>query len=334
MIKKAKDVKLNIVPVSLELEHKCFFEGPCRFGRGEELEPGFDKVMNDGIFEGFMSDLRNELPECCLFADPVRYTVFDDFIFREDVYEALDARVAGADLFVFNAGIATNRIVFEFAQRHPDMPIAIAPDYGSCSIGSVIRATNPDGIFLSCYCWEDLARKVKALHARKVIASTSVLCLSRMDSTISMSSEDSFSNHAEIMNKLGVHFRYMNIHEFLDQMEFYPEGGNRSTPGRPTPNLTPEELAEAERMADELMGSCVECDIERQHVVRSCVAYLSVKKNMELRDCNAFSAPCPDICATRRLNEMKFTFCLTHSLNAEQQVPSACEYDLNAVLAQ
>ena len=32
------------------------------------------------------------------------------------------------------------------------------------------------------------------------------------------------------------------------------------------------------------------------------------------------------------MNEMKFTFCLTHSLNNEMGIPSACEYDIDGVL--
>ena len=43
--------------------------------------------------------------------------------------------------------------------------------------------------------------------------------------------------------------------------------------------------------------------------------------------------PCPDCCSTRRLNHDQLTFCLTHSLNNENQVPSSCEMDINSVLA-
>jgi L-fucose isomerase-like protein len=55
---------------------------------------------------------------------------------------------------------------------------------------------------------------------------------------------------------------------------------------------------------------------------------------MEQKDCNAFTAPCPDACSTRRFNESKFTFCFTHSLNMEDMIPSACEYDVNSVITQ
>ena len=87
-------------------------------------------------------------------------------------------------------------------------------------------------------------------------------------------------------------------------------------------------------MADELIAGAEEVDIDKQYVINSLVAYLTVRKNMDLKDCNGFTAPCPDVCSTRRLNEMKFTFCMTHSLNMEQGIPSACEFDTAAVLSQ
>ena len=54
---------------------------------------------------------------------------------------------------------------------------------------------------------------------------------------------------------------------------------------------------------------------------------------LDYYDCNAFCAPCPDLCATRRLNEERYTFCLTHSLLGEQGVMSGCEYDIPATLS-
>lgn len=87
-------------------------------------------------------------------------------------------------------------------------------------------------------------------------------------------------------------------------------------------------------MADELIAGAQEVQIERKYLINSIVAWMTVQKLMDLKDCNGFTAPCPDVCSTRRLNEQKFTFCLTHSLNMEQGIPSSCEYDTAAVLSQ
>lgn len=41
-----------------------------------------------------------------------------------------------------------------------------------------------------------------------------------------------------------------------------------------------------------------------------------------------------DLCSTRRLSEERVTFCLTHSLNIENGIPSACDLDFNSLLTQ
>ncbi len=54
---------------------------------------------------------------------------------------------------------------------------------------------------------------------------------------------------------------------------------------------------------------------------------------MEANDCNCYAAPCGDICSTRRMNEQQVTMCLNHALNNEEGIPSACEYDLAALIS-
>ncbi|MBO6310145.1 MAG: hypothetical protein J6N70_15210 [Oribacterium sp.] len=92
-----------------------------------------------------------------------------------------------------------------------------------------------------------------ALRARKVIRNTNILLASRFNSDSSYSSVDTFSNHDLVTEKLGVHFRYVNAHELLDDMYPAAEEGNHTTPGRQTWNITGEEMAEAEQIADELI---------------------------------------------------------------------------------
>ena len=54
---------------------------------------------------------------------------------------------------------------------------------------------------------------------------------------------------------------------------------------------------------------------------------------MEFYGCNAFSTACIELCASRIAQERKFTPCMTHSLFKADGIPSACEEDLNAMMA-
>jgi L-fucose isomerase-like protein len=93
-------------------------------------------------------------------------------------------------------------------------------------------------------------------------------------------------------------------------------------------------MQEVNRLADEMMGGTGDIGVSREKLIKTLIPYVTVKKNLDLKDCNGFSVPCPDVCSTRRLNEEQFTFCLTHSLLMEQGIPSACEFDVNSVLSQ
>lgn len=107
---------------------------------------------------------------------------------------------------------------------------------------------------------------------------------------------------------------------------------NPTVPGRDMHNLTEEDMVEIEKITDKLMAGADPCHMERDAIIKSVKLYYACKKQMDVHDCNAFVMPCPDACATRRLNEEQYTACLTHSLNNEQAIPSACEYDIGALV--
>jgi L-fucose isomerase-like protein len=224
-------------------------------------------------------------------------------------------------------------MVVEFARRYRK-PIVIEPQIHSAfSITTLSAACSSRGLeFYGTYSWTELEKILKALRARKVLKNTNVLLASRFNSNASFSGVDTFVCQDEVTDKFGVKFRHVNLHELIDNMKPASPAGNYTTPGRITPNITEDEIKEAGRMADELIAGADEVHVDREHLVKSLIAYLTVRKLMELHGCNALTVPCPDACSTRRLNEEKFTFCLTHSLNHEQGIPSACEYDIDGVV--
>jgi hypothetical protein len=86
-------------------------------------------------------------------------------------------------------------------------------------------------------------------------------------------------------------------------------------------------------MTEQFLSGAVESHMEFDDILPSMRAHYLVKKLLSKLDCNAFTAPCFDVCATRRFNEERFTFCLNHTLNNENGVTSSCEYDMCSVLS-
>ena len=335
MIQKAENVTLKVLPVLATAEHLYYYEGPCRFGFGEALQPGYDRLANAQKAQQFLTKVKECCSEGVELMEPVYLERTDDWDNREAMWEAAAGPARECDFAVCMQGIACDDLIMEFAERFKK-PIGTTPLSGFSGTITVatMKAKSADYEAYGFYKWEDLARTMKTLRARKVIQTTRILCITRFGSTTSYSSVDSFNSYEAITSKLDVRFRFLNLHEFFDQLSPAAEGGNPTTPGRKTPDLTDEDLKAAEAITDELIAGAEEVSMDRDKILKSAIAYVMVKKNMDLKDCCGFTMPCPDACSTRRLNEIGFTACLTHALNMEQGIPSACEYDVDAVLSQ
>lgn len=336
MIRKATDVKLNVLPVIIMCEHKYYYEGPCRFGKGEALYPGYDRLANEQKALSFLASVESCAPEGVTMMEPVRFTRTDDWDNDESQWEAMTPAVKNCDFAVIMTGIACDDLVVEFAERFK-VPTAITPISAFSSQTDVanLRA-KPINEYeaYAFYKWEDLGFQMKVLRARKVLQNLHILCVTRFGSPTSYSSLDALNSYNLITDRLGVRFRFVNVHELFDQMTPAIEGGNHSTPGRITPDLDDEDMKKVDELCDELCSNAVAVNMDREDIKNSLKFYVMVQKYLDLKDCNGFTIPCPDACSTRRLNEQRFTPCLTHSLNMENLIPSACEYDTNAVLSQ
>lgn len=333
-IMKGIDLKLNVKPVFIDFSHDYVYEGPCRFGQGDALTPQYDRLVNGEIFKGFVDCANKNVPDCVRLMEPVRakgYT--DEFIVQEPDMELL-LKPDETDVYLMTSSGRGCQVFLEFARRckkpiiyYNEVLFAVTTDV------TAMRARGLEVYPL--YDWELGARIFKALYVRKVLANSRALLLNRFSTDFSpVSAQDGFLSLEKASAKLGFKFSVMNIHEYLDQLTVGKVSDNPTTPGRIQQNLTPEDMLEVEKLTDELMEGAVECDMKREDVIPSVKAYYLTKKLLKYRGCNAFSAPCPDMCSTRRLNEERCTLCLTHSLLEEEGIPSACEIDLNVLVCK
>ncbi|MCR5082559.1 MAG: fucose isomerase [Parasporobacterium sp.] len=335
MIKRGLDVKLNVKPIFLGLSHQYYYEGPCRFAGGDGLQPEFEKIFTQNLEKEYFANVEKAMPlEAVNMLEPVTFTCYDDWRIPEEMFEKMTTDPSGkeVDVFMISAGIARSAYVIELAQR-TGKPIIQDPTTYS-DVTAVTAAIKARGIeTFSPLTWKEVTTTLRVLRVRKALKEAKVLLGVRFDSNCSKSANDTFVSLDTATEKFGTQFRFLNLHELIDYMTPLPEGGNYTTPGRMnTPNVTAEDIKEAEALADELLGEAADSTIGRDMLVKSCIAYVEVKKLLDIHDCCGFTVPCPDTCSTRRLNEEKFTFCLTHSLLNEQGIPSACEYDVDGVL--
>lgn len=333
MVKTVRDFKLVVKPVFFAMEHQYYYEGPCRMASGDALEPGFDAIVNGKIYKGFQAAIASNIGNDSRFEvlEPSVIRVTDYWDNKNGFYDDALADDSKVDFYLVSTAFGANTVVEEFCTR-TSKPIAANPIkmFGQIFFGSSVRR-GADIVF--ALDWPELKKKMLLVRAEKVVRTANILCATRFGSDKAYAGgTDSFDSLNQVTDKLGTHFRYVNVHELMDMMMPLPEGGNHTTPGRETPNITEDEIAECERVADQIMGEACTCQIEKKFVVNSLKAYKVVDKMMDYYDCSGFAAPCPDMCSTRRLNEQQFTMCFNHSLNLERGVGSACEYDVTSAL--
>lgn len=332
-IKKLDDVRLNVKPMFLTLYHEYVFEGPCRFGNGIQLEKDFDLMMAAEKFKGWCRDLQAAMPEDVVnLLDPVEVQRDEQFLTTDEMLETLGEGHEEVDLYYIGYASRPYDLALEFAQRF-NKPCAMTQ---ACCASAITSAEFlARGLeFYSFEAWEDATAYMNILRTRKALREAKVLCATRMTSTVSVSSPDSVIDPEKLTDKFGMRFRYLSAHELLDQTSYDDPLQNHCTPGRQGLNLTKEDRIEIEKQTSELVGGAAECDMPEEAVQKSVEAYYAVQKFLDATQCNCFTIPCPDLCATRRLNQKQFTYCLNHSLNNENGIPSACEYDIGAVFSK
>lgn len=333
MIKRGIDIKLNVRPVYTGLQHKYFFEGPCRFDPPEQLTPEADEMINAQFSQSFFDLCREHLADKkeIHLLDPVYAERDCYFLSKDQFFEDAMKDLEEVDLFLVGTHIARGDLVVELAQRSRK-PIMIAPGTpGSATrYTSAMRARGYEAY--AAFTWEDGIERMKALRLRKVIENTHILQAVRFDSTGEISS-NGFISPNEVTVKLGTKFRGISMHELIDQTVPGDPMKNHCTPGRRGENPTDQDMEEIRKITDELCSGACEIDMEKDKVENSVRMWYTVRKLLDLYDCNAFVMPCPDFCSSCRAMSEKVTPCLTHSLNNELGIPSACEYDPIAALS-
>ncbi len=333
MIRNCLEVKLNIQPVCFGLVHRYYYEGPCRFAKGDALTCEYDCIASQTVFDAFKQDCAEQMPEFVNLLEPLYFECHDDWVMPEAMFEEMTKNVGEVDAYLINTGIAREIPVIELAER-TRKPILFDPNisFAITGLNAPIRSRGLEA-YAECT-WSGLAKRMRVLWVRKALQKANILVGVRYNSNTSKALNDSFTSLADVTRVFGTHFRYMNMHEILDCMEPLTDKGNYTTPGRlDTPNLTQEEIKEAEKLADELLSGADDVHISREDMITSCKAHVLVKKLLDLHDCCGFSIPCPDLCSTTRINDMKFTFCLNHSLLTEMGIPSTCDFDINSLMA-
>jgi L-fucose isomerase-like protein len=313
-INKGIDLKLNVKPSYFHLIHESAYEGPCRTGIGEQLTKEFDQKIGEEKFKNFKNVLNTVFSTDYInMLEPEYLTWTDEFILREKEIKKLTNDLNEADLFLFD-GVFHQYPASEIAIRFKK-PVGVI---GCCASDDTTASLRPKGLEAYGYIDpEDASRHMPLLRVKKAIRNTKVLVVLKKE-IISKGVLSTITDLEKLKVKLGVNFIYINAEELFDDV--------RAIRG--------EQKQRAEVITDELINNAERNTMTRENIQKSVEFYIVIRDVLEKYECNAFTMPCFEVCATRVFNdEFHFTPCLAHSLLKEEGIPSACESDINALMA-
>ncbi|MDD3657080.1 MAG: hypothetical protein PHI72_10045 [Atribacterota bacterium] len=312
-IEKSVDLKLNVKPIFLHLVHTAVYEGPCRSGLGEKLTAEYDKKMGEKTYKIFKDNLKKiHSTDDVSLLEPLYLSWTDKFVLSaktNELFRLVEPDLNKTDFFLLS-GRFPSYFAIELAKRFKK-PVGAAGPF-TTDAPAYLQSIGLEG-----YAYTDnyaTREHFSLLRARKGIANTRALFVLK-NNLATLGAMASIRNLDYLEQKYGIKFSFINAEDVLDA----------------TTNLDEEGIKQAEEIADKLIENAEYCTVERKYMINSIKFYIAVKRLLEKYECNAFTIPCPEICATHRLNKDKYTFCLAHSLLKEDGIPSACQNDTSAL---
>ena len=112
--------------------HELPYEGPCRFGKGPELEREFDEMINNEAYKGIQMGIKFNLPENVEMLEPRRYVNHtENWRISEEEMEKLCVGSEDTDVYLVSTTGRTGEMIVEFAQMVKKPVIFVGNDYGA-----------------------------------------------------------------------------------------------------------------------------------------------------------------------------------------------------------
>ncbi len=312
-ITKPIDTKVRVKPVFIQLIHSAAYEGPCRVGDKEDLTPEVDRQKNKEQFQQFCQEVRREIAPIAEVLEPVVVEWSDDFVVRESELNKLELDASAADLLLMGLGGLPQYPAVAIAERY-QKPLLLVGHVATVDVTAYLRTRGHEAYAFLDY--EDLNSFLSLFQVRKALAQTRFL-VALKGGVIPTGVVSSIGDLEGLKLRYGIDHRLITAEEILEVMR----------------HLTPEQAEEAHALTAQLISEAEQSDMTAAQLLPSVRFYLAARQTLAKYECNAFTLPCFEICATQVMEQEQVTFCLAHSLLKDEGIPSACEGDVNVLTA-
>lgn len=299
-----KTTKLRIKPLVGFLQHSAFWEGPCRAGKKENLMPEAEREWAKNQFPQYVDKLKDVIPEVEIL-EPVAVPYIENLTVEQEIWDKIEEDLDKTDAFLVMCyrvpkleKYRKTTIVFSNGNEGADL----------CAYNRSIGVEAYNAIDM-----EDLNEILHTMWVRKCVANTKALILTS-GQVPTYGIQSNIRDLEYLRQQYGFEVLKLPFKDIFTWMDKVDEN-------------------EAKEIAEKLLAGADEVKVKPEYFIQDIKYYLAAKNMMEFYGCNAFSTACIELCASRIAQERKFTPCMTHSLFKADGIPSACEEDLNAMMA-
>jgi len=318
-LKSAINTKLGVRFVNTGVLHSDAWEGSCRVGDLENLtyEAG-EKALEKQLLI-LKQKLKSRLlpPEIELIEPISIYSWSEkgnpDIILSEDQINLLKEDDKKIDVYVVShpyEGLKIAEyykkpvIIMQKQGWAVDMPAAIR----SLGIPS-FHAEDMDTVF-------DF---IRLFMVKKAFKQTKLLNVTNFPKRAPWGVVSSVTDLDFLKDRYGMNYKYLDYKEFFGSMDKIVKEKSIQK--------------EADKITSILINNAVNNNMTKEDVKNSVLFYLTTSRIMSEFECNAFTIECFELCSSLNTWKRRFTPCLTHALLKDSGYPSACEGDINALLA-
>jgi L-fucose isomerase-like protein len=296
--------------------HTGVWEGPCRFNI---QSPSEEMAAAQKLFNGWASDIKtNNLgldAEDVNILEPVHITFSEDFVLKPQELNKLRKDGSDTDVF-FIAPHGSSIASFDIGKEFHKSIILRGLNCRTVDICAYSRSNGIE-VFVP-HNTEELRKLISLLRARKAFAQTRVLFPTNRGLP-AVASLTGINEPEKLRERFGIEVIRISYRELANEMERVM--GSAA------------ETDNASQLARQLIEGANKTYLEDKYVVRSMEFYNTIRNLMQKHYCNAFTIECFEFCSSRLPDKWEITPCVIHTLFKDQDIASACEADLGALLS-
>jgi hypothetical protein len=312
----ASQTRINIKPVMTNMIHTGVWEGPCRFNvqsPSEELA-AVQKLFNEWAADIKVNGLGLDAEDVSILK-PVHITFSEDFVLKPQELNKLRKDSSETDVF-FIAPHGSSIASFDIGKEFRKPIILRGLNCRTVDICAYSRSNDIE-VFVP-HNTEELRKLISLLCARKAFVQTRVLFPTDRGLP-AVASLTGINNLDKLQERFGIEVIKISYRELAEEMERVM--------------VSAAEKDTAQQLARKLIEGANKTYLEDKYVVRSMEFYSTIRNLMQRHFCNAFTIECFEFCSSRLPDKWDITPCVIHTLFKDQDIASACEADLGALLS-